>query len=461
MKEIPLHIPIKYKGPSSPGPFMGIVRELAFQCWNMASNDGASVHRLVRETPNGRVEVMRVNDVLYVSTKGGKEINPLILIKMKQRPAYCTVWDINKEEVPDDIPLNTHTPEVPAYAVFPCKETTISNWLDAQRKTDASDISNIGDILYPDDMAHKWCGRVDSQIASGETLPQGCSWALDAAGEMDTRTDTGLGGWPYNNTIDIEIFSFLNKDNRAPAYSVLASVSAEVEDLNSSIWLRVYRLYDSDSTQGSNINYYWWGHEYEPTYGTLYEKYGFYAVGLPFGEPFHEIILDNPESMGQQYYNHTPPPEGYPWSRNNSVRTTVRARTEIGMPGEYFNNSSISLQMSKYIALHIAHVAYVTEITTDVYDVIYTEVPDPVVTYGNRVDAFKVNLGYNKDGAGKYEPKELVVSGSYDLTAIPAAPADLKTAIEALIDKVYTEESVDENHTFYDSRFQFDFYNET
>jgi hypothetical protein len=68
---IPLHVPIQFKGPDDPNPFMGIVNELAFHIWNMAKSDGAGVHRLTRETPFGKVDVMRVGDILYVSTKGG------------------------------------------------------------------------------------------------------------------------------------------------------------------------------------------------------------------------------------------------------------------------------------------------------------------------------------------------------------------------------------------------------
>jgi hypothetical protein len=49
---------------------MGIVNELAFHLWNMARNDGAGVHRLVRTTPLGKVDVMRVGDIVYVSTWG-------------------------------------------------------------------------------------------------------------------------------------------------------------------------------------------------------------------------------------------------------------------------------------------------------------------------------------------------------------------------------------------------------
>jgi hypothetical protein len=49
---------------------MGLINELAFHCWNMARNDGAGVHRLVRSTPLGKVDVMRIGDVVYASTWG-------------------------------------------------------------------------------------------------------------------------------------------------------------------------------------------------------------------------------------------------------------------------------------------------------------------------------------------------------------------------------------------------------
>jgi len=67
-----IHVPRKFKG-DKPGPFMGIISELSFQIANMANNDGATVHRLVRETPLGRVEVMRVNDTEFVHVKAVSE----------------------------------------------------------------------------------------------------------------------------------------------------------------------------------------------------------------------------------------------------------------------------------------------------------------------------------------------------------------------------------------------------
>jgi hypothetical protein len=69
-----------WKGPDSPIPFMGIVNALSFQCRNMASSSlPGTIQKLHQSVPGGEVEVMRVGDIEYVTTRGSVGITVIIL----------------------------------------------------------------------------------------------------------------------------------------------------------------------------------------------------------------------------------------------------------------------------------------------------------------------------------------------------------------------------------------------
>jgi hypothetical protein len=131
---------------------MGLVNELSFHIWNMAQNDGAGVHRLSRTTPDGYVEVMRVGDVEYVKTVGGKKNRVFIHLKLG---LYSLVWELIEGAagaieglLPEDIPLDAG-----GMATFPCLTATISKWVLSQKKPDVHEdlLKRVegGQIVYP------------------------------------------------------------------------------------------------------------------------------------------------------------------------------------------------------------------------------------------------------------------------------------------------------------------------
>jgi len=453
---------------------MGMINALSFQLWNMANSDGAGVHRIIRKTPNGHVEVMRVGDVEYVKTVGGGKFTPYIYITLSEYSDWCLVWKIILEGDPDydpdydpalgiqgkvatDIPING-TSEL---AAFPCLSSTISNWKSGQIETATND--NLVGGMYGDISGTvMYCGR--DEAFTGE-LEQQCDWALDAVGEMDSRYDTQVPDpepliGPSHATSDIEIFSYLKPDSKKPQYNVLASMSAEVADLNSSVWYRNYYQLDSTQDRAEGVHYHSWGNVYEPEDHHKHTLYEFYGVGAPFGEPFH--TYENTSDYIEENYckNHGSPPTPETclgWEESKSSGTDLKwiiARTKVGVwDGNYYNDASMTLNMSKNIILHVAHIAYIVEVQYRTWDT--GTAPQPANTYEERVDALKVNLDYNKNGLTTKNSEDEDV---YDLSIIPVAAVALKTAIQELIDKIYEEEGLSDYETLKHTRLDIKFY---
>lgn len=87
----------KYLGPDDPGPFMDMINSMSFGCRHMKEYNRHGVFTLTRKTANGEVRVMRVNDVDYIWTEGGKGFIFIILI-----PDLITGWKIPVTLAKDD-----------------------------------------------------------------------------------------------------------------------------------------------------------------------------------------------------------------------------------------------------------------------------------------------------------------------------------------------------------------------
>jgi len=71
-----------YRGPDNPESFMAEINAMSFHCANMKSFNPNGVFRLVKNTPHGRVELLRINDVDYIRTK----------LTQNNYFVFCSAW---------------------------------------------------------------------------------------------------------------------------------------------------------------------------------------------------------------------------------------------------------------------------------------------------------------------------------------------------------------------------------
>lgn len=330
---------------------------------------------------------------------------PIIYIEVGSQ---CIVWDVENGKFYDKVTTDSSTPENPQYAVFPCDPTTISMWKEQQTKTTMHNAS-------------MWkCGRMEPPANGAEE--QLCPFALDAVGAMDTYSKIYESSDVYPQysygSEDILIYSKNSKYDDG----FLRSNNSDVLELNSSVWYRVKweRHISGDSFVTSD---YWWGAGCKQS-SDVQEKYSIYSVGEPFGIPFFEIY--NHQIWEREYYGKGQ--DDYPYCRGSWNATRL---------APHRNSVIYKLIWSDKLVLHVAYVTAVMNKEENNYDVIYDD------EYGGfysgpgtsvlqpRIQGLKVNLDYKKD--------RLIKDGKYDLGHIPVAPANLKTAIQDLIDKRYMD----------------------
>jgi hypothetical protein len=325
---------------------------------------------------------------------------PMIYIAVGSQ---CIVWDVENEKIYDKVATDSSTPENPRYAVFPCDPTTISMWKEQQITTTMHN-------------APMWnCGRMEPPANGAEE--QLCPFALDALGAMDTYSKIYdlSDAYPQYSSEDILIYSKNSKYDDG----FLRSSNSDVIELNSAVWYRV--KWERHGTGDSIVTRdYWWGTGLKQS-SDVQEKYSFYSVGEPFGIPFFEIY--NHQIFEREYYG-----------KGQDDMPYVKGSWNATKLAPHRNSVIYKLAWSDKLVLHVAYVTAVMSKEENNYDIIYDDItvsgPGTSVLQP-RVQGLKVNLDYKKD--------RLIKDGKYDLGHIPVASANLKTAIQDLIDKRYMD----------------------
>jgi hypothetical protein len=343
---------------------------------------------------------------------------PIIYIDLGSK---CILWDVEKEQICEDILLDSSTSEEPEYATFPCAKNTITKWIASQQGKEVS----VSDIYMNN------CGR---NGYPSEESPQLCPNALDAEGLMD------------NNGPSYAVVHSRNDEwYKSPFYSedkyLVQSRNALVSSLNSAVWYRVAsEMTGSGGFWGPWISYHWWGDIALFTPSVVKEVYNFFASGAPFGEPFHTLELNNNAEASlncvghiENYLGHCD--GGWPeWNSSGHEEWLYDRLT--GYPTYRSGVSEAKVCISDKLIFHLTYIAYISQkadwsITQNPWDGSGHWGSPRTASLGIRTTASKINIYYNKNG---FE--------SYDLKNTPAAPPALKDMIDGLVTLYFEEMAI-------------------
>lgn len=342
---------------------------------------------------------------------------PIIYISLGNK---CILWDVEKEQICEDILLDSSTPEEPEYATFPCDKNTITKWITSQQGKEVS----ASDIFMNN------CGR--NGYSGVGSFPQLCSYALDAEDLMDS------------NGPSYAVITHSRNDEwyKSPFYDdkyLVQSRNTPVSSLNSAVWYRVAsETTISGSSPDINTGEHWWGTAWEFNNGSRKELYSFFAAGAPFGEPFHTLELNNSSHGSLICSGHTDgdTDNGHPaWSSAGSESWLYDRMT--GSPTYRSGTSEAKVCISHKLIFHLTYIAYISQ-----KDVSWSISQDPwegsglwgatrITSQGIRTTASKINIYFNKDGIE-----------TYDLKNTPAAPTVLKNMIDELVTSYFEEMAI-------------------